>query len=431
MCGIFYSTIQPKVFDTTELEKRGPDYKVNCSNELGFFYHSNLNTIPNNVSQPISNAYGTLLYNGTQFDLQNNDTDFICQILDNNTDHNKQAISSLNGDYSIIWVTNSMIMLARDFGGNKPLWYGFDQDVFCASNNQLAILQQNLQPIMVESNTVLVFDRKDTTAKLRDVSSIKTFDLSQTVTTLDHVIDAFETAVLARYKPGTVLPMSSGMDSGCIAACLQKYNKTFLIATRVGHEDHKILNQRLELCQQHQYVFNDVDIDTIKTVNRLSFSVMPPNCQTAQVGYQIASYASSQGYRYCLSGTGADEVYSDYGWNGHKHNFHSQFGGIFPSNLSTIWPWMHNKTLPLYYCILIEDYVYGLNGMDTRNPFLDVDLIQSWLNTVLELKNKKYKCWQQYYMTKLNFPYNTDKKTLPIPRHIRTAVYQQNKLLYK
>lgn len=40
-----------------------------------------------------------------------------------------------------------------------------------------------------------------------------------------------------------------------------------------------------------------------------------------------------------LSGTGADEIISDYGHAGKKIFPHSNFGGLFPEDLREIYPW--------------------------------------------------------------------------------------------
>lgn len=37
-------------------------------------------------------------------------------------------------------------------------------------------------------------------------------------------------------------------------------------------------------------------------------------------------------------------------------------------------------------------------------PLLDVGLVQAWLNTTAELKNKRYKHWMFEYMTEHDYP---------------------------
>ena len=48
---------------------------------------------------------------------------------------------------------------------------------------------------------------------------------------------------------------------------------------------------------------------------------------------------SLKGFNVIISGGGADEIISDYGFNGEKIYSHSEFGGKFPKNLETIFPW--------------------------------------------------------------------------------------------
>jgi len=64
--------------------------------------------------------------------------------------------------------------------------------------------------------------------------------------------------------------------------------------------------------------------------------------------------------------------------------------------------------------------------MDTRSPYLDVQLVQHWLNLTTELKNKEYKYWQQQYLRDLNFPYTVEKTCLPIKSNIRKQVFLEN-----
>lgn len=420
MCGIFYSrVIVPKVLD--DLDRRGPDGSKQLKNNLGFFYHSLLETQSNNVQQPMINNHGTLLYNGTQYNLGIDDNNYIVQGLDNNVNRCVEFIQSLSGDFALIWVTNNFVLLARDFGGNKPLYYGLKEDLFCAASSEQQVIDAGLEPIELDANTIIVFEHD-----LVRRWPAYVFDLNQTVNNFDRVFECFEVAVLERYREPAVVPLSSGIDSGMLVACLNQDNKDFLISVRVGHEDHAVLEQRLSELQQPRFVFNDVDISTIREVSKLKYSKISANPQVAQVAWHTAAHASKLGYRYVLTGTGADEVYSDYGWQGKKYASYSLFGGCYPHDLSKIWPWMLRPTTPMHSSILIDDHIYGMHGMDTRCPFLDVNLIQAWLNVVPELKNKEYKHWQQQYLRIKNFSYTKEKKVLPITPSLRSQLLISN-----
>jgi asparagine synthetase B (glutamine-hydrolysing) len=423
MCGLFFSTIDVNQDDLQEISLRGPDHSNSEINELGFFYFFGLTTRKNNLKQPLNNSFGTLLYNGTQFDLEDEDNKFLIHNLNNNYEHCVEFIQTLNGDFSLIWITDEFILLARDFCGNKPLFYSSSENNFVAAStfNLVEIKLDNTK--IVKPNEIIIFSKKNN-FKIIDRRQSKIFDLSQTYNSLDRVFESFEKSVLSRYDQNMVIPVSSGIDSGMIAACLHSSHKKYLLASRPGLEDQNILNERLTILNYNdQYIFDEVNIDTVDKINSLPCQpYISQKPQIAQVGWWIAEYAKKNNCRYMMSGTGADELYSDYGWNGEKYNKNSQFGGLFPIDLDEIWPWHLKDHLPLYYSIVIEDYVYGCWGIDTRNPFLDTKLVQSWLSTTQELKNKEYKHWQQEYLRIKKFPYHTKKIPLLIPRHLRKFI---------
>lgn len=423
MCGLFFSTAELDYDNLKEISFRGPDYSNYEHNDFGFFYFFGLETKKNSLKQPLKNLFGTLLYNGTQFELPDEDNKFLIENLNNNYQQCIEFIRTLKGDFSLIWVTDIFILLARDFCGNKPLFYSGTANDFYAASTLDSIKNKSNLIKNVEPNEILVFSKRNS-FNLLDRQESKIFNLTQRHTSLDRVFESFEKSVVNRYNLNSIIPLSSGMDSGMIAACLHSESKNYLIVSRPGLEDQNILKERLSILNYNkQYIFDEVSIDTVHKINSLPCQeYISSKPQIGQVGWWIAEHGKKNNIRFMMSGTGADELYSDYGWNGEKYNKNSQFGGLFPINLQEIWPWHLNKDLPLYYSIIIEDYVYGYWGIDTRNPFLDVVLIQSWLSTTTELKNKEYKHWQQEYLRMKKFPYHTMKIPLLVPKHLRKFV---------
>jgi asparagine synthetase B (glutamine-hydrolysing) len=57
-----------------------------------------------------------------------------------------------------------------------------------------------------------------------------------------------------------------------------------------------------------------------------------------------------------------------------------------------------------------EEYVAGSFGVESRYPFLDLDLVQEYLNLSVDVKNKKYKYVIHEYLLKNNFPFEQNKK---------------------
>jgi len=57
-----------------------------------------------------------------------------------------------------------------------------------------------------------------------------------------------------------------------------------------------------------------------------------------------------------------------------------------------------------------EEYVAGSFGIETRYPFLDIDVVQEFLWLTPELKNKSYKSVVGEYLLKNKFPIDVNKK---------------------
>jgi asparagine synthetase B (glutamine-hydrolysing) len=124
----------------------------------------------------------------------------------------------------------------------------------------------------------------------------------------------------------------------------------------------------------------------------------------------LCSYAIKDRKKILLSGQGADEIFSDYGFGGIKKYKHSNFGGLFPNDLSKIFPWpsFFNSSMESY--LAKEEYVAGSYGIEARYPFLDKNVVQEFLWLSPTLKNSKYKSVLDIYLKQNNFPYSESEK---------------------
>ena len=111
-----------------------------------------------------------------------------------------------------------------------------------------------------------------------------------------------------------------------------------------------------------------------------------------------------------LSGSGADEVISDYGFNRVKHYGHSTIGGYFPDDLNDVFPWNNffNNTQRAY--LMKEETVTGTWGVEGRYPFLDKRVVQEFLWLSNSLKNSNYKSVIHNYLTVNNYPFENGIK---------------------
>jgi len=124
----------------------------------------------------------------------------------------------------------------------------------------------------------------------------------------------------------------------------------------------------------------------------------------------ICKLGKSEGQLIYLSGSGADEIFSDYGFGGVKHFRHSTIGGLFPEDLETIFPWknFYDNTQRAY--LMKEEYVSGSYGVEGRYPFLDKMVVQEFLWLSPELKNSNYKSVLHHYLEKHKYPFNEAQK---------------------
>ncbi len=124
----------------------------------------------------------------------------------------------------------------------------------------------------------------------------------------------------------------------------------------------------------------------------------------------ICKIGKSEGQLIYLSGSGADEVFSDYGFEGIKHFRHSTIGGLFPEDLDSVFPWKNffDNTQRAY--LMKEEHVSGSYGVEGRYPFLDTQVVQEFLWLKPELKNANYKSVLHNYLVENNYPFDPAQK---------------------
>jgi asparagine synthetase B (glutamine-hydrolysing) len=300
--------------------------------------------------------------------------------------------------------------------------------------------------------------------------SVYDFDLNQHKTTYDDWNKAFEKAILKRtrnIKHGVYLGLSAGYDSGLIACALSKLNIDYKPYSILGSENPDIIKSRhdwkksnrskgeiidisrdeflkenkflKENCEEYilkienqerqQFIkyhmeinklngsnpqrLNDLKIAAANMLKVYKFRMKEQKVtdDNGSIGLShICNKAEKQGYKIYLSGSGADEIISDYGFNGIKHYNHSTIGGFFPKDLKTVFPWKNffGNTQRAY--LMKEEVVSGSHGVEGRYPFLDKDVVQEFLWLSHDLKNKNYKSVIYNYLKKENYPFEENKK---------------------
>ena len=245
------------------------------------------------------------------------------------------------------------------------------------------------------------------------------FDITQYKNTYDDWIIAFENSIRKRTEHsqyGIYLGLSSGYDSGAIACELLKQKVQFKSYTIAGPENVNIINQRIKLIPNHEVIYltnNEYNSTKNYILNECeNFNYQGYSIKGDKASFGLASIckrANTENRRIYLSGQGADEIISDYGFNGNKIYSHSGFGGKFPNSLNNFWPWVSFYDGTQIKYLNKEEYIAGHYGIETRYPFLDKYLVQEFLWLSSQLKNSKYKSTLDEYLTRNKFPFAQEK----------------------
>lgn len=429
MCSFYFSNQYLGNFEEINrfLKPRGPDFtnKIEVGNYV--LIHNLLSLTGNFTVQPLVKNNIYLLFNGEIYNYKKIDSNAKCDsevIIDLYQKYGEDFTKFLDGEYAILLfdTINEKVIFSSDVFRTKPLFYSIEQSKIGISTYSTPLQKSNFNSIKkVEANTTYIFDIK--TSNLKSIP-IKTFNLDQYINNIDGWIQKFENAIDKRTKFSSdkkyFIGLSSGYDSGAISCMLNKTNIDYKAYSVVAAENLDVINQRFELIKNKELIYlKKEDFEYFR--NNL-FGIVAENFYSDTLNINIQNDKASYGLAYIcslarkdnrkiyISGQGADEIISDYGMNGNKIYSHSSFGGRFPNNLSDVFPWrsFFKGTQELY--LAKEEYVAGSFGIETRYPFLDVDLVQEYLNLSVEIKNKKYKHVIHEYLLENKYPFEQNRK---------------------
>ena len=413
MCGYYYSyNISMDIESLDSIRRRGPDAfnQLTVKNEQ--FGHALLTTRGKSTPQPIQNSQGTLVYNGSTYNSDGNDTQWIVDNLDEKLETTVELIKNLIGEYSLTYVTDSHIVFAVDQWGTKNLFFYYDQSTktFLIASTVDFVLHHVPNAVRVQGNRIYTIDKH--TFEL-DIIETTQWNFAQTVNSFDDVFETFEQAVKDRHEPGiTTYMLSAGIDAGVIVCCAKKFfNDDMYTVSKIGREDPKILSRRLRI-QKTPLIDRLDDSNVIGTTDemfkRYNFdNVHGPTSQAITAILQNHLLPRKQ--RICISGIGGDELYDDYQTDKKQWGRIGKINGGWPSDLRTIYPWHNYEATMVHHHLYRSDMICGHHGIEGRYPLTDQRLFQKFLNTTSNLKNSGYKHWQVQYMNDHDYPVSLDK----------------------
>ena len=440
MCSILFTT-NPVNTSIEELNYylkfRGPDHTEIYKKEDHTFIHNLLSitgdfTIQPYITKDIIAIYNGEIYNYKDFGNYKSDGECLIPLYEQ---YGSDFIKKLDGEFAICLVDykRKQVIISSDIFKTKPLFLSADGNSIGCSSYSTALNKLGHKDIIkAKPNTIytISLDSK----KIISQDTIYSFDLSQHKTNYEDWIRAFENSIhkrVSQIDKNIFIGLSSGYDSGIIFSELIKQQRPFYSFSLIGSENQSIIDARLEIkgdnCQAYtinkqpqEYNYSHTIIEQITepfyytihsgTSDYNEYNTLLIDDAGSNNFATICRAARSLDCKVCLSGTGADEIISDYGHNGHKIYPHSTFGGKFPENLDSIFPWpsFYGSTLESY--IAKEEYVGGGFGIEMRYPFLDRDVVQEFLWLHQDLKNNEYKAPIDYYFNKVNLPYAKNEK---------------------
>jgi len=409
------------------LKLRGPDH-TNIHNYKDFtFVHNLLHITGDLTMQPFIHENIICLYNGEIYNYKSFNTyyksDGEC-LIPLYLQYGNQFPKYLHGEFAICLFDfdKNIFILSSDIFRTKPLYYGINNDRLCIASWPLPIKQLDFIDIKkIDCNTILTFNID--TLKLINTDTLYTFNLIQYKTSFDDFIVALKNSIKMRYHENSeevFITLSSGYDSGVIACELNLLNKKCnYISLKSPLENISTIYSRFFLNQSGKktMIKRNKNINNFKYIYdlyRMNFNDSIDNSPYYLASILLYSESHTNKYKVNLSGHGVDEIMSDY-----YGSSTSNFKGIFPNDLSNIFPkypsdenckWTNFYNNINMINIKRDEFVASIFGIETRYPFLDKYVVQEFLNLSVDLKNSIYKAPLNHYLEMYNYPFNKGKK---------------------
>jgi asparagine synthetase B (glutamine-hydrolysing) len=432
MCSILVTNRNIQNFDGVNyfLKLRGPDHtSVHTQNGVTFV-HNLLSISGAFTPQPFVESNVVALHNGEIYNYGDYASDGL-MIIPTYRNKGMSFTREFDGEFAVVLADfdENHIIISTDLFKTKPLFLAVNGLEFGISTYKVALTRLGFENVQTLSpNTIIKLCLK--TYTVERIGDVYTWDLNQYKNTFDDWIKAFEASIAKRtngLREKVFIGLSAGYDSGSIACALDKFEIPYKAYSVIGNEDLEILNKRIRTnhtflekkTKEYYDAYKHIQLYTDKFYYTICSSYGDHNQFDRRLvddsGSQglslICSIAKKEGYKIYISGMGADEIISDYGFNGQRIFPHSNFGGLFPQDLNNIFPWnsFYGSTMESY--LAKEEYVSGAYGIEGRYPFLDRDVVQEFLWLTADLKNSKYKSCIDEYLMRNNYPYQPGVKT--------------------
>lgn len=283
-----------------------------------------------------------------------------------------ESFKKLDGMYafSIHDKTKNKLLIARDFFGEKPLYYYSDDTNFIYASELKSLVKQlghkpeisntglNLYfrltyipaPYTIydniyklEANHYIIYDLENKSFEIKKISDLNnednhaiTFNEAKlNVNTL--VRESVESRSIADVPLGTFL--SGGVDSSIVSLCLSQMNNTKIDTFSIGFEkssydetDKSRIVADIIKSNHHEFIINEKDLE--QNVGEILLNFDEPFADSSALPTYLVSKKTREFVKVALTGDGGDEVFAGY----NKHymgKLNKKYTSIVPKFLHT------------------------------------------------------------------------------------------------
>jgi asparagine synthetase B (glutamine-hydrolysing) len=431
------------------LQFRGPDLtNVSYKHDMTFV-HNLLNLTGQITPQPFFSEedkvicmFNGEIYNYLTFGNYSSDGQCLIPLYKK---HGSSFVQLLDGEFALVLLDlrKNICIVSTDVFATKPLYLVSNPDLrqfgvatYASAFARLGFNQNQITKVL--PNTTYVYETASWT--LQETHRVFHFDFChQFKTSYADWQTAFTNAIDKRTQNKeypVFVCLSSGYDSAGICCALNQLQKSYVTYSFVGKENPLTLQKRRDLNSNYmndsshivELTTNELTsirqyLSTVSEPFKYNSRTMTTNADLLDDNASIAmakicSLASAKHQRIFLSGQGADEIMSDYGFQGKKLFSHSNFGGMFPSDLTTlinndpsqpaIWQSFYFSTQQDY--LAKEEIISGVYGIEGRYPYLDKRVVQEFLWLTPQKKNELYKAPLHDLLTIKQYPFDCNVK---------------------
>jgi asparagine synthetase B (glutamine-hydrolysing) len=397
MSAILYSENKNNINDLRLFKLSGGYFSENFTS-LGYFAASTSTTKERNSSIFLEKDNGYFLA-----DCYNHDA---MKKLNDNLSNNIEIIKTFKGEYSFVYVNETHIFFGTDCFGQRPLWFYFNEveKNFSACSIPKVIEDKHGQAWSTKGNIIYVIDKMK--YKIKMVTN-KVWDLTQKHNHYDYVFENFEKSIRKRHEDEvTIYPLSSGIDSGainCAAISMFDNVQTVTYLQKCSSIEKEILRGRI-ISDDNLVVHLNNPSEVLMEKNDISDGIIRSEFfhnDDADQWINLCKKISNK--KIIMTGVGGDALYGVW-YDKTNGKVRSPVNKSFPHELTLVWPW-HTYQARLSTALSKLHFISGYFGLETRNPLLDDDLFQSWINTTQVLKNQDHKAWLKKYMKAKKYSY--------------------------